>query len=173
MTWWLRPTAANTGPSSVNTKDDESSSLTWKDLSTFTSISFSHCRNITLGLVCTSADRQSPNLKKLHADKLSFCAGDEWRKLDADFFDRLHAYLEGKTKPHEPKSPRPHQQRAIDNAYDHFVVSSFALYYTTCFHPKYTGRFRLKYTTGFLKAGGPPLSRQINENGIPHSPNYE
>ena len=121
MTWWLRPTAANTGPSSVNTKDDESSSLTWNDLSTFTSLSFSHCRNITLGLVCTSADRQSSNLKKLHADKLSFCAGDVWRDLDADFFDRLHAYLEGKLKPYEPKSPRPHQQRAIDNAYEHFV----------------------------------------------------
>ena len=102
-------------------KDDESSTLTWNDLSTFIGLSFSHCRNITLGLVCTSADRQSSNLKKLHADKLSFCAGDVWRDLDADFFDRLHAYLEGKLKPYEPKSPRPHQQRAIDNAYEHFV----------------------------------------------------
>lgn len=40
-------------------RDDENTSLTRKELSTFTDLAFNICKNIELALVCTNADRFS------------------------------------------------------------------------------------------------------------------
>ena len=66
-------------------KENEEHSLTRGELSTFTDLAFSICKDIEFGLVCTTADRFSHKLK-LYGDRLSFCAGDIWRGLDATFF---------------------------------------------------------------------------------------
>ena len=101
-------------------KTDESQSLTRKELSTFTDLSFTICKGISLGLVCTSVDRFSHKLQ-LYGDKLSYCSGENWRELDKEFFARVHADIAGKAKKIEPLKPRDHQKRAIRNAQKHFV----------------------------------------------------
>ncbi len=74
-------------------REDEDRSLTRRELSTFTDLAFVICNNISLGLVCTTADRLSYKLQRY--DRLSFCAGDVWRGLDAEFFRRLHKLQDG------------------------------------------------------------------------------
>ena len=100
-------------------REDESRSLTRKELSTFTDLAFSICTGIDLALVCTTADRFSHKLK-LYGDRISFCAGDEWRRLDSGFFSGLHKHLAGKVVPLTPLKPRKHQQEAVENALQHF-----------------------------------------------------
>ncbi len=68
-------------------RSDETKSLTRRDLSTFTDLAFGVCRNFDHALVCTTADRFSRKLK-LHEGRLSYCAGDVWRGLDAAFFNQ-------------------------------------------------------------------------------------
>jgi len=101
-------------------REDETTSLTRRELSTFTDLAFSICKNIELGLICTTADRFSHKLK-LHGERLSFCAGDVWSALDKEFFGSLHAVLKGREVKLRPKHPRDHQKSAIQNASDHFV----------------------------------------------------
>ena len=102
-------------------REDQTKSLTRKELSTFTDLALNICHNISLALVCTTSDRFSHKLK-LYGERLSFCAGDVWRNLDEDFFRRLHSVLKGKLALPDPAIPRPHQSSAIQNARDHFVV---------------------------------------------------
>ncbi len=111
---------ANTGLSSVNIGTMKATSLSRKELSTFTDLSFNICRHIELGLVCTNADRFSHKLT-LYGERLSFCSGEVWRALDKEFFKRLHKLLVGKVAPLKPIKPREHQERAIQNAYEHFI----------------------------------------------------
>ena len=102
-------------------REDESHSLTRKELSTFTDLAFTICTGIDLALVCTSADRFSHKLK-MYGDRLTFCAGDEWRQLDTDFFSTLHKHLAGKVVPLTPLKPRKHQESAVENALQHFKI---------------------------------------------------
>lgn len=102
-------------------REDESRSLSRKDIDTFTGLAFVICKNISLGLVCTTAERFSHRLKK-YGERLSFCAGDVWRGLDEDFFLRLKQDIEGKAVPIKPLKPFPHQERAINNAANHFLT---------------------------------------------------
>jgi len=70
-------------------RDDETTSLSRRELSTFTDLSFNICRHVELGLVCTNADRFSHKLT-LYGKRLSFCSGEVWRALDEEFFNRLY-----------------------------------------------------------------------------------
>ena len=101
-------------------KEDETRSVTRKELSTFTDLAFSICRNIELGLVCANAERVSHKLK-MHGDKISFCASEVWSSLDEEFFKRIHEDIKGNTISIQKYFPRKHQQRAIKNAYRYFV----------------------------------------------------
>lgn len=101
-------------------RDDENTSLSRKELGTFTDLSFNICKNIELGLVCTNADRFSHKLT-LYGERLSFCSGDVWRALGYEFFGRLHKLLIGKITPLKPVKPLEHQKRAIKNAFNHFI----------------------------------------------------
>jgi len=102
-------------------REDESKSLTRKELSTFTDLSFNICTNITLSLVCTTADRFSYKLR-LYGDKISFVCGDRWRELEPDFFRRLRSLIKGKTALPKSLKPRSHQQQAVRNAHKYFVT---------------------------------------------------
>ena len=101
-------------------RDDQNTSLSRKELSTFTDLSFNICKHIELGLVCTNADRFSHKLT-LYGERLSFCTGDVWRALDGEFFGRLHRLLIGKIALLRPIKPLEHQKRAIQNAFNHFI----------------------------------------------------
>ena len=104
-------------------RDDENLSLTRKELSTFTDLSFSICKNISLGIVCTTTCGYSRKLK-LYGDRVAFCTSNDWQKLDSEFFHRLHRSFVNEPDHIEPLKPRPHQEDAITNAYNHFIVEN-------------------------------------------------
>ena len=64
--------------------DEENYRLTRNLINTFTDLSFTVYRNISFGLVCTTADRYSHKLT-MYGNRLVFCFGDTWRQLDLDF----------------------------------------------------------------------------------------
>ena len=57
-------------------REDQTHSLTWRELSTFTGLAFTVCKGISFGLVCTNTERFTKVLK--HQDKIGFCALDTW-----------------------------------------------------------------------------------------------
>jgi len=101
-------------------REDETKSLSRRQLSTFTDLALNICNNIDLALVCTTANRFSHKFK-LYGERLSFCAGDQWRELDKSFFRDLRKLLASKPVSLKPLKPRPHQKRALRNAQEHFV----------------------------------------------------
>jgi len=74
-----------------------------------------------LGLICTTANGRSAHLAA--EPDIEYLMGDVWRGLDAEFFARLHTHLKGgQPPPPSLKHPRPHQQKAIETAREHFAV---------------------------------------------------
>ena len=72
---------------------DESESIGRSKLSTFTDLSFTIAKGISLALVCTPLDRFSYKLDKYYGDKISYCAGENYRDLGKEFFQRANALL--------------------------------------------------------------------------------
>lgn len=97
--------------------DNETKSLPWRTLSTFTGLAFGVCKNISFGLVCTTAERFTRVLKQ--QDNIGFCTGEVWRSLDEDLFTAFTR--KRKPKKLKPFKPYAHQRRAIRNSYKHYV----------------------------------------------------
>ena len=93
-------------------------------LSTFTSLAFHTCKHIEYGLVCATT---SQPIKKVHltGDKVGFELLSDFLELDDDDREgwKLLKSALGKA-PRKPSrlKPKPHQRRAIRNAYKHFVA---------------------------------------------------
>jgi superfamily II DNA or RNA helicase len=100
-------------------RSDETRSLTWKEISTFTGLSFGICKNISFGLICTTGEKYPKVFKG--QDRISFCTSQIWRNLDPSFFKELSR---GKSVPRSPLTPYVHQKRAIKLANEHFVGGS-------------------------------------------------
>ncbi|MBI45680.1 MAG: hypothetical protein CMG66_05920 [Candidatus Marinimicrobia bacterium] len=101
-------------------RQEDSSSLRWKEISTFLGLVHSRCKNISYSLITTTKDRLARVLDD--ADNLGLLAGDTWRGLDDDFFKRLRAALKNKKVKIKPYKPFKHQKRAIKNAVNHFIA---------------------------------------------------
>jgi superfamily II DNA or RNA helicase len=107
-------------------RSDPNHRLSWGGkggLSTFTSLSFSTCKNIVFGLICSTTNRP---LKKTHltGNKVGFeLFGDllELDDNDGEGWKRLKTGLKGKPKPPNKFKPHPHQRRAIRNANKHYI----------------------------------------------------
>lgn len=98
---------------------DEDQRLSHRAISTFISLSTGIAENISHCLVCTTVDDYA---KIYHGKKnISFINSDTWRKLGRDFFDKVRAKSEGKKVKTIPFKPKPHQERAIKDAKEHFV----------------------------------------------------
>ena len=95
--------------------DEEQEANPRNRINTFTDLAFTVCKNISFGLVCTTADRYSHKLA-MYGERLGFCFGDTWRQLDSDFFEQVHDYLKGKSHPLVPAIPRDHQREAVQEA---------------------------------------------------------
>lgn len=98
---------------------DETKSLSRREFSTFTDLTFNLCKDFTWGLICTTADRLSSKLTLY--PKISSICGDTWRELDDEFFTTLHEYIAGRMVLPKPSKPRLHQWQAIEEAYKHFI----------------------------------------------------
>ena len=95
-------------------------SVTWRDVSTFTGLAFGVCKGISFGMICSTTERITRVLK--HQDRIGFCALDVWQGLDVDFFSRLRAHLKHKPEVLKPAKPRPHQREAIKAGHKYFVT---------------------------------------------------
>ncbi|MCF8424934.1 MAG: DEAD/DEAH box helicase family protein [Bacteroidia bacterium] len=98
---------------------DEDQRLSHRKISTFISLSTGVAENITYCLVCTTVDEYAELYKG--KSNIGFCNSEEWNKLDKSFFEWLRNKLKGKEKLFLPYSPKPHQQRALEEAKKYFV----------------------------------------------------
>jgi superfamily II DNA or RNA helicase len=102
-------------------RSDESSSISRDDIATFLDISHNICKNISHKLICSTASSQSYKFNKFYNDKISFLLSDTWNNLDNEFFNKLHLLNQNKKVIFKPLLPKPHQQRAIENAQKYFI----------------------------------------------------
>ncbi len=91
-------------------------------LSTFTSLSFTTCKNIAFGLVCATTNKP---LKKTYLTKgVGFELFGDFLDLednDGEGWKQLKKGLEGEPTPPKTIEPLPHQHRAIQNAEEYFI----------------------------------------------------
>jgi predicted helicase len=99
--------------------ENEDRSLTRASINSFTDLAFTVCKNISFGLVCTTASRYSHKLS-MYGDRLGFCSGDAWRQLEGIFFEQIHEFLNGRRLPLSPAAPRDHQKEALAEAASYF-----------------------------------------------------
>ena len=95
--------------------------LTHRELSTFTSLAFTVCREISFALVCTTTARLPGLLSDL--PRLGDLTSETWTALDAAFFASLRESLATAAPPPLPvaRTPLPHQLTAIAAAHTHYV----------------------------------------------------
>jgi superfamily II DNA or RNA helicase len=103
-------------------RQDTNQSLTFTEISTFTSLAFVICRGFSYSLICSTTERFSGVLKD--QERIGLRAYDVWESLDADFFRRLRLHLAGKPQSLKPATPRPHQRRAIADGIKHFTKAN-------------------------------------------------
>jgi predicted helicase len=103
-------------------RSDPKDTLTVKgDLATFANLAFNNCKNISLGLVMTTADR--PPLKTKLLKGVSFVTLESFLELDDNNFENwnlLKAKTENKIIIPKALSPRPHQVKAIKDTVNYF-----------------------------------------------------
>ena len=92
--------------------------LSWREVSTFTGLTFGICKNISYSLIAFSGERYADLLKD--GERIGFIASDTWHALGEEFFTRVQAKLAHQPAELSPLSPRPHQARAIEQARSYF-----------------------------------------------------
>jgi superfamily II DNA or RNA helicase len=93
-------------------------------LSTFTSLAFHTCINISLAVVAHTATKP---VGKRHLMPNTVEIGlDRWRSLDRKGWTLIVGRLKGRSARPRPRSPRPHQRDAISAAKRHFIAHKAA-----------------------------------------------
>ena len=100
-------------------REESDQSITWREISTFTGLAFGVCRGFSYGLIASTTERITNVLK--HQDRIGFAALDVWQGLDEEFFKRIQNHLYHKREVLKPRLPRPHQKKAIADAFTYFV----------------------------------------------------
>jgi len=101
-------------------RSNSNETLTIKeDLSTFNNLAFTHCKNITHGIVCATVNKPPRKLKLLKS--IGFELLETWLALDdGDLFTQIKAKCVGKKYKPNILKPRPHQVAAIRKTIEHF-----------------------------------------------------
>jgi superfamily II DNA or RNA helicase len=103
-------------------RSDPKDTLTIKgDLATFANLAFNNCKNISLGLVMTTADK--PPLKTKLLKGVSCVTLESFLELDDNKFEGwnlIKAKANHKTIIPKALSPRPHQVKAIKDTVEYF-----------------------------------------------------
>ena len=99
---------------------DKYQAVTFREVSTFISLLGGYDK-LTEGYICSSAISTSKNYDDVKKKPISKILSDTWSNLDEDFFDRVKKYLKKEKYSPEPFYPRPHQEKATNEAYNHFI----------------------------------------------------
>lgn len=105
-------------------RSDTTSALTYRELSTFTSLAFVSCRGISLAVVAHTCSK--PVRKHKLLGNTVEIGLDRWLALGEEGWMAIRAATAGKPAPIKPRLPRPHQVRAIAAAENHFVAGKAA-----------------------------------------------
>ncbi len=92
---------------------------TYKELSTFGNLANNYCKNISLALLVHTGEK-GVRKRKLLGENYSEIGLDFWLGLTIEDWERIHKQLKGQSIRPLPKAPRPHQQRAINDATEHY-----------------------------------------------------
>ena len=115
-------------------RTDRYSTLTYGDVSTFTTLTYVTCENIAWALVCSTSSRPISN-KSLISDSVGFLSSDTWLDLDEDGGEGwrlIKSALEGSsTSSPTPTEPLPFQKECLDIAED-LAAASVSLKYSVC-----------------------------------------
>jgi len=99
-------------------RSDFKSSLTHRELATFTSLAFVICRGISFGLICSTTDRVTDLLAG--NPRIGFRTSETWQHLSADIFAAARAEQKQALSVPTPTTPWPHQIRAIQKGMEFF-----------------------------------------------------
>jgi superfamily II DNA or RNA helicase len=93
--------------------------LTRRELGTFTSLAFNTCNDIALAVVAHTGSKPPG---KHHLMRKTVEIGlDRWRSLNHEIWSLIVGRLKGRPAQPKPRSPMPHQRKAISAATDHFM----------------------------------------------------
>ena len=95
--------------------------LTAKELSTFTSLSFVNCQNISLAVVVHTCAK--PVKKRKLLGRTTEIGLDRWLAIDDELWARMRPRAARKVEPPRPRKPHAHQRAAIRAAGDYFSRS--------------------------------------------------
>ncbi len=101
-------------------RSNANATLTHRELATFTSLTFTVCREIVFALVCTTTARIPGILEDL--PKLGDLTAETWSELGPDFFASLRDSFAATAPPARPllRVPQAHQHAAIAAALVHY-----------------------------------------------------
>ncbi len=89
------------------------------DLSTFNNLAFTHCKNISHAIVCTTIKKPPKKIKLLKS--IGFETLETWLALDdGDLFAQIKARAIGKVYKPTPLEERPYQKSAIKKTIEYF-----------------------------------------------------
>ena len=99
---------------------DKDRSVSFREVSTFLS-NLGGYDKLTEGYLCSSAVSTTKNYDDVKKKPVSKILHDTWSNLDEEFFDRIKKYLKKEKYSPSPYYPRPHQEKATNQAYEHFI----------------------------------------------------
>jgi superfamily II DNA or RNA helicase len=103
-------------------RSDTKKPLTYRELSTFTSLAFVTCTDISLAVVAHTCSK--PVRKHKYLGNATEIGLDRWLGLTDEDWRAIQAGITGKTVALTPRVPRPHQQQAIQAGQTHFSTES-------------------------------------------------
>ena len=95
---------------------------TYKELSTFTYLANSHCRNISMALLVHTGSK-GVRKKSLLGEKYSELGLEFWLNLTKEDWLNFHKKINKQSTKPQPRTPRSHQQKAVVEAKNHFLKS--------------------------------------------------
>lgn len=101
---------------------DKYQNVTFREVSTFISLLGGYDK-LTQGYICSSAISTSKNYDDVKKKSISKILSDTWSNLDDGFFNRARSYLKKEKYSPEPYYPFPHQEKATNKAYEHFITN--------------------------------------------------
>ncbi len=97
-------------------------SLTYKELSTFSSLSFVSAKNINLGLISHSSNKPIRNRRFL--GNVSEIGLGRWLSLAHEEWSNIRKFCKRKPVKLSKRKPRPHQRKAISFSKKHFIKNN-------------------------------------------------